>query len=200
MVLPVFSQNEANPAEINAYRVLKDGSETPELDGEAPAEIRFYGSGNELVDFYTWKIYKLPDEENYIDRYTDKDMTYIFTESGSYIVELETSNTTSQEVVGMASVGPFVIETSDLKIPNILLLDGEHRFRVTYKSIISFKCTIFNRWGNKLYEFADPSEGWDGKYNGRYVSPGVYFYVIVAQGADGTVYKRGGDINVLKPR
>jgi hypothetical protein len=204
ITFPVFLQNnddsEQPPAKIDAYRVLQDGSESAELNGEAPAEIRFYGSGNDLVDFYTWKIYKLPDQDNYIERYTDQNITYTFTESGSYIVELETSNTISQEVVGVASVGPFTIETSDLKIPNILLLDGEHQFRVTYKSIISFKCVIFNRWGNKIYEFADPSGGWDGKYKGRYVSPGVYFYVITAQGADGTMYKKGGDINALKPK
>lgn len=203
-VFPLFSQNgselEELTAEINAVRILEDGTTTTDLSGEAPAEMRFYGGGSEAVDFYAWYIYKKTDLENHIVYYTTQDISYTFTESGDYLVRLKTSNIANPSWGVAEATEKFTIETSDLKIPNFLLLDGEHRFRVTYKSIISFKCVIFNRWGNKIYEFSDPSLGWDGKHNGRYVSPGVYFYVITAQGADGTAYRKGGDINVLKPK
>lgn len=39
---------------------------------------------------------------------------------------------------------------------------------------VGFQITVFNRWGNILYEGA---EGWNGKYNGEYVPAGTYFYV-----------------------
>ena len=42
------------------------------------------------------------------------------------------------------------------------------------------------------------SKGWDGKYKGKYVKPGVYYYVIEAKGADGKEYKKKGDINILR--
>ena len=42
------------------------------------------------------------------------------------------------------------------------------------------------------------AEGWDGKYRGKYVPAGVYFYVIKARGADGVEYERAGDINIIK--
>jgi len=35
--------------------------------------------------------------------------------------------------------------------------------------------TIFNRWGQLLYNGKD---GWDGKYNGKYVSKGTYYFII----------------------
>lgn len=73
-------------------------------------------------------------------------------------------------------------------------------FRVAYKSLISFKCTIFNRWGNKLYEWRDPAKGWDGRYKGKFVNPGVYFYVIEAKGSDNVSYKRKGAINIVRGR
>ncbi|MCH5346741.1 MAG: gliding motility-associated C-terminal domain-containing protein, partial [Muribaculaceae bacterium] len=69
--------------------------------------------------------------------------------------------------------------------------------RVSYKSIIEFECHIFNRAGLKMATLTDPSQGWDGKYNGKLVPAGVYFYVIKARGADGKQYKLSGDINII---
>lgn len=40
--------------------------------------------------------------------------------------------------------------------------------------------------------------GWDGKYKGKLVKPGVYYYVIRAKGADGKIYKLSGDINIIR--
>ena len=57
---------------------------------------------------------------------------------------------------------------------------------------------IFNRYGTQLFYFDNPEDGWDGKYNGKLVPPGVYFYVIEAKGSDGKQYKKGGDINILR--
>ena len=38
------------------------------------------------------------------------------------------------------------------------------------------------------------------KKGGKYVAPGVYFYVIEAEGSDGKKYKKKGDINILRPK
>ncbi len=38
-----------------------------------------------------------------------------------------------------------------------------------------FEVSIFNRWGQKVYE---GTRGWDGTYNGRKVSPGTYYYIV----------------------
>ena len=63
---------------------------------------------------------------------------------------------------------------------------------------MQFHCWIFNRWGNKIIEFSDPSQGWDGRYRGKLVDTGVYYYVIEARGADGKNYKLKGDINIIR--
>lgn len=175
---------------------------TQDIGGSAPAEIHFYGYGNEpTAHYYTWLIYKDSNENDAIARYTDKDIKYTFNESGKYNVKLEVadrnsmcSDTTSVE---------FSISVSKLEIPNYFSPGDENglkEFKVTYKSLVKFKCTIFNRWGNKLYEWTDPSQGWDGKHNGRYVNTGVYFYVIVAEGSEGKKWKEAGDINVLRKK
>ena len=93
------------------------------------------------------------------------------------------------------------IGESDLRCPNAFSPEASEGindvWRVKYKSIISFECHIFNRWGVEIFKFNDPSQGWDGKYKGKYVGPGVYFYVIEAKGADGKKYKLKGDINIV---
>ncbi len=48
-----------------------------------------------------------------------------------------------------------------------------------------------------MCSFTNPAEGWDGRYKGKTVPTGVYFYVIKATGADGKEYKLSGDINIL---
>ncbi|MBD8389521.1 gliding motility-associated C-terminal domain-containing protein [Dysgonomonas sp. BGC7] len=178
-------------------------TEGSDLGGSAPVTINFYGHGNEpVVDYYTWLIYNSRDMNNPVDRYTDQDIKYTFEESGDFVVKLEVAGRSSM-CIDTASVS-FNISISSLDIPNYFSPGdspgSNDEFRVAYKSLVKFKCTIFNRWGKKLYEWSDPAKGWDGKYNGRYVTTGVYFYVIEALGSDGIRYKRGGDINVLRGR
>jgi gliding motility-associated-like protein len=68
-----------------------------------------------------------------------------------------------------------------------------------YKSLVEFHATIFNRWGQKLYEWDDPAaDGWDGKFNGRDVKQGVYFVLVKAKGADGHNYNIRKDVNLLR--
>lgn len=179
------------------------GSEEGVLGGSAPVTINFYGYGNEpQAGYYTWFIYNKEDMNNPIARYTDKDITYTFDKWGDYTVKLEVAERSSV-CVDTTSVS-FSVSESWLKAPNYFSPGdspgSNDEFKVAYKSIIKFKCTIFNRWGTKLYQWTDPSKGWDGKYKGRYVSTGVYFYVIEALGSDGKRYKMGGDINILRSR
>ena len=54
--------------------------------------------------------------------------------------------------------------------------------------------------GEQIYHYQDPSGGWDGRYHGKLVPPGVYYYVIEARGADGQKYKLKGHINILRSK
>ena len=68
-----------------------------------------------------------------------------------------------------------------------------------YQSLIEFHAYIFNRWGQKLYEWDNPAaEGWDGKYHGRDVKQGVYFCLVKAKGADGRKFTIRKDVNLLR--
>ena len=44
--------------------------------------------------------------------------------------------------------------------------------------IISYKLTIFDRWGNKYFQTTDLMECWDGTYNNKNVRAGVFVYLV----------------------
>lgn len=44
--------------------------------------------------------------------------------------------------------------------------------------VSSFKLTIFNRWGQQIYESLDPETGWDGTCNGSISETGTYVYKV----------------------
>ena len=68
-----------------------------------------------------------------------------------------------------------------------------------YQNIEEFHAYIFNRWGQKLYEWDDvASEGWDGTYNGKPVKQGTYFILVKARGTDGQNFNIRKDVNLLR--
>lgn len=74
---------------------------------------------------------------------------------------------------------------STYSLPNVFTPndDGWNDFFLPYPytSVERVQMTIFNRWGNVVYETEDPDINWDGKHYKTNVkcSDGVYFYVCI---------------------
>ena len=58
--------------------------------------------------------------------------------------------------------------------------------------------TIYNRWGQKLFETSDPNQGWDGTYKGVIQPMDVYVYTLQAEFTDGTKASKKGDITLIR--
>ena len=170
----------------------------------APVTVNFKAYANEPVAaLYIWKIYKTEEgPENPFIRFTEPEVEFTFEEFGKYTAEVEVSDRTGNCFTSASF--DFQIAESFLAVPNAFspgTTPGVNdEFRVAYKSLTRFSCWIFNRWGQQIFHWTNPAEGWDGKQGGKYVMPGVYFYVIEAQGSDGIKYKKKGDINILRPK
>lgn len=173
----------------------------------APVEFNFRAITNTPVAaLIIWKIDKKVEDGENINLMTfnnGEEINYTFNQNGTYLVQLEVSDRT---MACTQIIGPVTINISDsfIDVPNAFspgTTPGMNdEFRVAYRSLTSFKCWIFNRWGQQLYYWTDPSQGWDGKKGGKYVAPGVYFYVIEATGSDGKSIKRKGSINILRSK
>ena len=93
----------------------------------------------------------------------------------------------------------IVVDPSELNIPNVFTPNGDginDYFIVESKSLRSINVEVFSAGGVKVYSFFGAGEvlrswkGWDGNVNSSSIkaTPGVYFYVIRAQGWDNVVY------------
>lgn len=171
------------------------------LGGSAPVEIEFSAVGSDAVVFNEWQFATDAEFENITLRMNELVVTHVFREQGTTYVRFVASNDAGTCDYYSDTYEVF-IGASSIDCPNAFSPDASEgindEWKVSYKSIISFECYIFNRWGIKVAEFNDPSQGWDGKHNGKYVPAGVYYYVIKAEGADGRTYDLKGDINIIK--
>ncbi len=62
---------------------------------------------------------------------------------------------------------------------------------------------VFDRWGELIYDNShffinDPVNGWDGKFKGQRVNPGVYVYLVIVELIDNSQVKYSGDITVIR--
>ncbi len=171
--------------------------------GSAPLTVTFSAnppSGHDPATNYEWHFFNQNNtREAYLIRY-DEDTEYIFTEAGTtrvVLYEILNGDTTRYNAINVS------ISESSLQMPNAFSPNGDgindvYRAKPGYKSIVSFKAVIFNRWGQKLYEWDDPAGGWDGKYKGRNVAQGTYFVNVTAKGADGREFRIRRDVNLLR--
>ena len=188
------------------------------FNGETSSEENFSGSapikGSFLANpshadgwtaYYEWRIFHDQETEPYIIRYeenTDVD----FTQSGTHRIVLYAKFTQGDNVYEyLTEDTPFSVTVSEsqLEMPNAFSPNGDgindiYKAKSGYQSIVEFHAYIFNRWGQKLYEWNDPAGGWDGTYKGHDVKDGVYFVLVKAKGADGKEYNIKRDVNLLR--
>ena len=110
----------------------------------------------------------------------------------------------AQEVADNDSVvsDSTVVLTSRLIMPNAFspnhdTINDVYKVK-EHQNIVEFRATIFNRWGQKLYEWSNIEGGWDGTYRGKDVKQGTYFVLVKARGADGQTYTIRKDVNLLR--
>lgn len=173
-------------------------------DAQAPLSVTFKANPSglgDIVPLYEWRFTKEGSTDPFIVRY-EEETTYEFRESGSTSVSLYVAYTDSTEAELISTIR-VSISTSLLEMPNAFSPNGDgindiYKAKDTHKSIVEFHAYIFNRWGQKLYEWTNIDEGWDGTFNGKPVGAGVYFVLVKAKGADGTEYDIKRDVNLMR--
>lgn len=199
MVNPVAV--EAHSAATQAERDNdNEQKEEATLGGSAPVDITFTAAVSDASVFHQWEFSRNPEFGIPDITYSDLELTYTFQDAGTTYVRFVAANDDGS-CEWVSDTYEVFVGQSALLCPNAFSPGGSPGvndiWKVSYKSIVSFSCSIFNRWGVKIISFDDPSQGWDGKHNGKLVQSGVYYYVIKATGADGKQYDLAGDINII---
>lgn len=184
------------------------------ISGSAPLKVRFYSGAvndNAYPAYYEWRFYKnsVKEGETYLVRH-EEETEFTFTEVGTHLICLvasfEGSDTvfTEQDYVEkILEPISITISTSKLEFPNAFSPNGDgvndvYKAKTGFQSIVEFKAIIYNRWGQKIYQWTDPADGWDGTFHGSPVKDGVYFVHVQAKGADGVKYNIRRDVNLLR--
>ncbi|HHH52508.1 MAG TPA: gliding motility-associated C-terminal domain-containing protein, partial [Bacteroidetes bacterium] len=93
------------------------------------------------------------------------------------------------------------IKEKELTIPNIFTPDGDginDIWRIDIpKNIKILSCSIFDRWGEKIYHTKNEIN-WDGKYKSGSVLSGVYVYIIEYEDREGDKQVVVGDVTVVR--
>lgn len=180
---------------------IASGSGVPKILS-APTEIDMQLITNKPVATHLqWRIYRGNEQGEIVFQYPGDVCSYQFLEAGNFTIVA-----TASPRSGLCSVSTkpitLSIQSSRLEVPNAFSPSSSpginDKFRVIHTSIVSFQGHIYNEYGYELFSWSDPNDGWDGTYNGAPVTGGVYYYVIIAEGADGTKYQKTGHINVLQ--
>ncbi len=190
-----------------------EGEETgTSYSGSAPLTVVFHANAENVgmyTPHYEWRFTKEGETQPYLVRY-EEDTEYTFTEAGSHRIVLYATFINGTDTVAYTKdywqdAQPITIQISEskLEMPNAFSPNGDgindiYRAKNNYQSIVEFDAYIFNRWGQKIYEWHDPAGGWDGKFNGKDVKQGVYFVLVKAKGADGRKYNIKKDVNLLR--
>ncbi len=93
------------------------------------------------------------------------------------------------------------VECGEVFVPNYFSPngDGENDKLCIFGSCIqSFTITIYDRWGERVFETSDRKECWDGVYKGQAMNTAVFVYYLKATLLTGEVISQKGNISLVR--
>lgn len=182
----------SSTASISNIQTVTAGFGASPMSGAIPFNVTFTDNSTNAVS-WQW---------NFGDNgtSTSQNPTYTYTTGGVYTVTLIVTNAS-----GCSDTAYITVEAlaeSELTMPNVFTpnSDGNNDFfMATQENITTFKCEIYDRWGALIYDWSDPTAGWDGKTNsGGMATDGTYYYVLHAEGADRKLYEMTGFFTLVR--
>ncbi len=118
-------------------------------------------------------------------------------------------NTTQYQVLVTNENGCFVqteitihvLSDKTVFIPNVFTPTGDGNndtWSIFANTSSYFNVKVFNRWGEKVYDSYNSTQGWDGKYQGKDAYPGIYVYTVNLTFLDGENRRYTGTVTLLK--
>ena len=126
--------------------------------------------------------------------------SHTYTDINSFIATLTVTDAANCSASAIVTIE--VIGESSILIPNVFTPnnDGSNDvFTVSGTNLEEVKGEIFNRWGQKMFEWDNVKGYWDGRtLSGSEAPDGTYFYIINAKGLDGEEYFKKGGFSLIR--
>jgi gliding motility-associated-like protein len=124
---------------------------------------------------------------------------HFFSESGDFEVCLTAFNDEGCKDKICETVMSEVLFAAD--VPTAFSPNGDHNNDILYvkgAGIRGLSFSIYNRWGNKVFETNDISKGWDGTYKGKPQEIETYAWVLNVTFQNGTTYHKTGNLSLIR--
>lgn len=118
---------------------------------------------------------------------------------GEYWVRITSGNCVSSDTITViGTVGDGVVYVPNSSTPDNNRINDV--FKAEGKDIVSFHMSIFDRWGELIFEANSLREGWDGYYKGVLVQNDVYVWIMDYKTAcnEKDIYRRKGIVSVVR--
>lgn len=162
------------------------------LVGETPFAVTFTNSSVNAVTYY-WD-FGTGDTSSAVNP------VYTFIPLGQSIVCLTATSATGCIDTTCDTVDVFL--NSLFVVPNVFTPNDDNDndvFSVHAIGLVSMDAEIYNRWGEKIYQWHSVSGGWNGRTTaGLPASAGTYYYMIRATGVDGKEYFEKGAFTLIR--
>ncbi|PBQ34394.1 hypothetical protein CNR22_22320 [Sphingobacteriaceae bacterium] len=203
----VVITNTANgcstPAQVTVINGTLDASFTADnMSGYAPLNVTFSNTSSSSLNSSGINAYwNFGNSTATPTLSTLSTANAIYTQPGTYTVSLYV---TKGSCLDTAQLVIQVDIPSAIEIPNIFTPNGDNvndLFFLKSSNLDKITMQVFDRWGNLVFDIqsASGNVSWDGKYeSGKEAAPGVYFYIIKANGKDGSKYDKKGTITLVR--
>jgi len=130
----------------------------------------------------------------------------VVNQSGLYEVIIDDGCTTREKEWEILFDGQHEVNNPAF-VPNVFdptATDGNQECRPYINQdieLLDYRFSIYDRWGNKMFDSTDHSEYWDGVFNSQDVDPGVFVWRIdmeYTKCAEPIKYQKFGDITLYK--
>ncbi len=200
MTYSVYVVNEFD-CEIFDTTELVVIDDIPFVDAFANPDTIYIGQSSQLISTdnsnytYEWFPAETLDDPNIFNPIANPIETTDYN-----VVVTDFNGCTNTATVRVVVLNPPCIEPH-IFLPNAFTPnnDGENDvLRLLGNNIDEMYLTIYNRWGQKVFESNDPDKGWDGTFKGEALAPDVYGFYLQVRCFNGDDFFKKGNIALLK--
>lgn len=185
-----------------------NGSMTADIEpdkvfGYAPLEVNFTNNSKAgVITTSIETVWNFGNSSTLTTQQVSITPKEVYKQPGVYVVTAysrrgtclaSTTKTITVEVPSSITI-PNVFTPNDDKINDLFFLEAS--------SLAEISMSIYDRWGNKVYELLNATNGnvaWDGKNQaGTDCAEGTYYYILKATGKDDKAYEYKGNISLFR--
>lgn len=174
----------------------------PLVTAEADTQILYLGQSTVLHAITTSSNYNfIWSPAGSLSSSTDPDpIANPNTDTQYILIATDQNGCTATDTVNIRVI-EVLCDEPEIFIPNAFSPNGDNSNDVFYvrgNTLEKIELSIFDRWGEKVFESDNQSNGWNGSFKGAIVPADVYVYYIEGTCYNRATFRKKGNITVIR--